>query len=77
MWKCYYFEGEFPEDEDQALDMDACVVSETSNCDTKYNITVKNCGEYYTYKLSPTNANEAFCFSKLNKDLPFANGNLW
>ena len=55
--------------------MDACVVSESSRCDTKYKIKVKNCGEYYTYKLSPTNATEAFCFSKLNKDLPYANGN--
>lgn len=61
-------DGEFPEDEDQVLEMDACVVSESSRCDTKYKIKVKNCGEYYTYKLSPTNATEAFCFKKHDVD---------
>lgn len=66
MWNCYYFEGEFPEDEDEVLDMDACIVSKTASCDTTYKIKVKNCGEYYAYKLLPTNANEAYCFSKLN-----------
>ena len=74
MWKCYYFEGEFPDDEDEVRDMDACVVSETASCDTTYQIKVKNCGNYYAYKLSQTNENEAFCFSKLNKELHSAYG---
>jgi hypothetical protein len=69
MWKCYYFEGEFPDDEDDVQDMEACVVSETSSCNNTYEIKVKNCGKYYVYKLSPTRANEAFCFSKLNEEL--------
>lgn len=75
MWKCYYyFEGDFPDDEGDMQNIDVCVVSETSSCKMLYQIEVKNCGKYYAYHLSPTNAKEAFCFSKLNKELHSAYG---
>ena len=60
--------GEFPDDEDDVQDMEACVVSEKSSCNNTYEIKVKNCGKYYVYKLSPTRANEAFCFKKHDVD---------
>lgn len=58
--------GSFPT-ENNEIDIEACVVNETSTCARKYQIKVRNCGNNYIFYLKPTAEDEAYCF-KNNED---------